>query len=137
MTQLEARIEQVGPSTSKATVRSHTAFVDRSAAKGGADRGPAGGEYLLVAWGGCFMSHLLAAIRSREAAISDVRVSVTGTMDGAPERFTSLTLTVEATHGDPDLLRKLVAMAERSCQVSNTLRDVVPLSVVVREPAST
>ena len=36
--QLEASLEQVGPTTSKASVRSHTVFVDRPADKGGADR---------------------------------------------------------------------------------------------------
>ncbi len=38
----EASLEQVGATTSKATVRTHTVFVDRPADKGGADRGPAG-----------------------------------------------------------------------------------------------
>lgn len=56
---LQIQVEQVGPSTSKATARSHEVFIDRPTAKGGADRGPPGGEYLLIAWGGCFMSHLL------------------------------------------------------------------------------
>jgi putative redox protein len=131
---MEARIEQIGSSTSKATVRTHSAFIDRPVAKGGEDRGPAGGEYLLVAWGGCFMSHLLAGIKARDAQISDVTVSIAGTLDGTPERFTEMTLTVEATHSDVDLLRRLVTVAERACQVSNTLREAVPLSVVVREP---
>ena len=139
-TTLHADLEQDGPSTSKATVRSHTVFVDRPTAKGGADRGPVGGEYLLVALGGCFSSHLLAAIRAREAQVTGVRVAVQGTLDGSPERFTAFDVTVEATCSDPDLLRKLVEIAERACQVVGTLRLAAPVVVtatasVAGEPA--
>ena len=136
---LQVRVEQVGSSTSKGTARSHEVFIDRPTAKGGADRGPAGGEYLLIAWGGCFMSHLLAAIRARAARISDVKVLASGTLDGVPERFTAFTLTISATYDDAALLRELAETAERSCQVSNTLREAAPISLVVqgsaRQPA--
>ncbi len=56
---VKASIEHVEQITSKATVRTHTAIVDRGVAKGGLDRGPAGGEYLLVALGGCFAATCL------------------------------------------------------------------------------
>jgi len=133
---LHADLEQDGPSTSKATVRSHTVFVDRPAAKGGADRGPLGGEYLLVALGGCFSSHLLAAIRAREAPVTGVRVAVNGTLDGSPERFTTFDVSVDATCDDPELLRKLVEIAERACQVIGTLRQSTPVSVTVNAAAN-
>ena len=130
-TTLRVDLEQDGPSTTRATVRSHTAFIDRPTAKGGADRGPLGGEYQLIALGGCFSSHLLAAIRAREAPVSHVRVTVNGTMEGTPERFTAFTLSVEAACDDQELLAKLVSMAERSCQVTNTLRQSAPIDVSV------
>jgi putative redox protein len=129
---LRADLEQDGPSTSKAAVRSHTVFVDRPVAKGGADRGPVGGEHLLVGLGGCFSSHLLAAIRAREAPVTGVRVAVNGTLDGSPERFTAFEMTVDATCDDADLLRKLVEIAERSCQVIGTLRLAAPVTVTVK-----
>src|SRR5688500_126465 len=110
---LEASLDQVGPSTSKATVRSHSAFVDRPLERGGADKGPVGGEYLLVGLAGCFTSHLLAAIRAREAQVTDVKVAVTGTLDGNPERFTEFTLTISANANDADMLQKVVTIAER------------------------
>jgi putative redox protein len=137
-TTLRVDLEQDGPSTSKVTVRSHTVYVDRPTAKGGADRGPLGGEYQLVALGGCFSSHLLAAIRAREAAVSHVRVAVTGTMDGSPERFTAFMLSVDAVCDDGELLEKLVSMAERACQVTNTLRQSTPIEITVatRSPSS-
>ena len=129
---LEATLEQVGPSTSKATVRSHTVFVDRPLERGGADKGPVGGEYQLVALAGCFTSHLLGAIRAREAQISDVKVAVTGTLDGNPERFTGFTLAISANSPDADMLQKVVTIAERGCQVVNTLKLAAPVTITVQ-----
>jgi len=128
-TTFTATVEHVKDTTSKVTVRSHTLLVDRPVAKGGLDAGPIGGEYMLVSLGGCFTSHLLAAIRARQAPVSNVTVAVTGTLDGTPERFTAFTLDVNARCDDPELARKLVVMAARSCQVSSTLRQVASLDV--------
>ncbi len=128
-TTFSATITHVNHTTSTATVRSHTVTVDRPTAKGGLDAGPVGGEYLLVSLGGCFTSHLLAAIRAREAAVSDVRVAVTGTLDGAPERFTAFTLDVSARCEDAPLMHKLITIAARGCQVVNTVRPVAPVAI--------
>jgi putative redox protein len=130
---VSVEIEQVGPSTGQATARQHTMFVDRPTDKGGSDRGPLGGEYLLVSLGGCFLSTLLAAIRTREADVSDVRVSVAGTVGGVPERFESMAVRVGARYQDEDVMRKLVAIAERGCLVTNTLKDAVALSVYLEK----
>jgi putative redox protein len=128
-------IVQVGTSTSQASARSHTLLVDRPVEKGGEDRGPLGGELLLISLGGCFVSTLLAAVRTREADVSDVRVSVAGTIGGVPERFESMALRVSAKCRDEDLMRKLVTMAERGCLVTNTLKDAVVISVEI-EPST-
>jgi putative redox protein len=132
-TTLEVKIAQIGPSTSRATARSHTVLVDRPAARGGEDKGPVGGEYMLIGLGGCFASHLLAAIRTREAKVADVHVTLSGTMDGSPEKFTTINVDVSATSSEPELLQKLVTIAERSCQVTNTLRNVVDLRFAVHQ----
>jgi len=69
--QMKIQLRQVSNSTSEATLRTHQVLIDRPAEKGGADMGPMGGELFLAGVGGCFMSNLLAAIRAREAEISD------------------------------------------------------------------
>jgi putative redox protein len=127
-TTFKATIEHVHHTTSRASIRSHTMLVDRGVAKGGFDLGPAGGEYQLVALGGCFTSHLLAAIRAREAAVSNVKVAVSGTLDGTPERFSGFTLDV-TLDGDPELARKLITIASRACQVMNTMRLAAPVEI--------
>ena len=126
---ITVEVDQVGPSTSKGTARSHSVVIDRPTEKGGEDRGPLGGELLLLSLGGCFMSTLLAAVRTREASVSDVNVSVSGTIGGVPERFESLHMRVSAKYSDADLMRKLMMMAERGCLVTNTLRDAVLITL--------
>ena len=126
---ITVEVDQVGPSTSKGTARSHSVVIDRPADKGGEDRGPLGGELLLLSLGGCFMSTLLAAIKTREADVSGVKLSVAGTICGVPERFESLHMRVSAKHNDADLMRKLMMMAERGCLVTNTLRDAVIITL--------
>ena len=65
-----ARIEHVHHTTSRATVRCHTFLVDRTVSRGGLDLGPAGGEYMLVALGGCFSSHVISRRPVRERPFS-------------------------------------------------------------------
>ena len=130
---IEVEIHQAGPATSEAAIRTHRVLVDRPVAKGGEDRGPMGGELLLAALGGCFMSNLLAAVRAREAAVSNVRASVAGTLAESPSRFEAIEMSVAADCDDRQLLEKLVAMAERACIVANTLRQAVRLTVRVAD----
>ena len=128
-TTFNATIEHVTNTTSRATVRGHAVLVDRGIAKGGFDLGPAGGEYMLVSLGGCFTSHLLVAIQARGVAMTNVRVNVTGTLDGSPERFTSFTIDVVADCADSELARKLITIAGRACQVVSTLRQIASVAI--------
>ena len=130
---MSGNVNQVGPSAGRGTVRNHSVLIDRPTDKGGADRGPMGGELLLLALGGCFMSNLLAAIRAREAAVNDVRVTVDATVDGSPERMTAYTIRVAAHYDDPAEMEKLVTIAERGCIVSNTLKAGGEIRVVLED----
>lgn len=131
MAKIVVAVEQIGPSASEGAARTHRVHIDRPVAKGGEDRGPMGGELLLISLGGCFMSNLLAAIRAREAPVSGVRIGVEGALGGTPERVESVVLTVSADFDDEELMRKLITIADRACIVSNTLRPAVELSVVL------
>lgn len=131
-------VRQVGPSTGEGSARGHSVLIDRPTAKGGADRGPMGGELILLGLGGCFMSNLLAAIREREAPISEVEVTVAAETEGAPPRMTNFEIRVSAEYDDPDLMQKLLTIAERGCIASNTLREAAPLTVILEDaPART
>jgi putative redox protein len=130
---IEVDLHQTGLATSEAAIRAHRVLVDRPTAKGGEDRGPMGGELLLAALGGCFMSNLLAAIRAREAAFSNVRATVAATLAESPSRFEAIEMRIAADCDDRQLLEKLVAIAERACIVANTLRQAVRLTVRVAD----
>ncbi len=126
--EVQVLIKQIAPTTSECTARQHVTLSDRPEAKGGADRGPMGGEMLLMGLGGCFMSNLLAAIRAREVQVSDVNITVTATLAEAPARFSDARLTISGRYSDRDEMEKLVTIAERGCIVANTIKDAVRLS---------
>jgi putative redox protein len=132
--QMKIQLRQVSPSTSDATLRHHQVLIDRPTEKGGADMGPMGGELFLAAVGGCFMSNLLAAIRAREAKISDVRTEVIGTVSDSPARFSAIELYVSADSQDRDLIERLVEIADRGCIMMNTLRGKLDLRVRIGVP---
>lgn len=127
--EIAIRIRQTSATTSEASIRKHRVLIDRPEPKGGADEGPMGGELFLAAIGGCFMSNLLAAIRAREASVSDAQVEVIGALADAPARFTSVELHVSANYQDAELFEKLVGIADRGCIMMNTLRGKLEVSV--------
>ena len=132
MAEVKVQLRQVGPSTSEVALpRGHTTLVDRPEAKGGADKGPMGGEYFLTAVGGCFMSTLLAAIKARDAPVTNVQTEVRGTLAGEPTVFASVSLEVSADCEDEELLQHLVDIAERGCIMVNSLKRGVDFSVRV------
>jgi len=127
--ELKIQLRQISASTSEATIGRHQLLIDRPVAKGGGDAGPMGGELFLAAVGGCFMSNLLAAIRAREAQISDVGVEVVGSLADSPARFSGIELRVAAESRDRELLEQLVEIADRGCIMMNTLRGKLDVRV--------
>ncbi len=122
MADLTVMVTQIeNTSTSESTIRQHTVLVDRPADKGGQDRGPMGGELLLAALGGCFMSNLIAAAGARSVTVDGLAVVVRGSLAAAPLRFAAIEMGVQAKASDPTVLDKLATIAERACIVHNTL----------------
>ena len=129
MTTMKIQVRQVSASTSEATLRTHHVLIDRPVEKGGTDRGPMGGDLFLASVGGCFMSNLLAAIRARGEQISDAHLEVIGTIAESPARFSALELYVTADGANPELLEKLVEIADRGCIMMNTLRGKLDVRI--------
>lgn len=127
--QVQVNVRQIGPSSSEGTARDHKATMDRPEAKGGENRGAMGGEHLLMALGGCFMSNLLAAAQSREAEVANVDLNISGTLESAPPHFSAIEMNVSADHNDKKQMEKLITVAERGCIVANTLKNSVNLSI--------
>jgi putative redox protein len=121
------RVQQT--STSESAIREHKVLVDRPTDKGGQDRGPMGGELLLAALGGCFLSNLSAAVGARAVTVDGLAVVVRGSLAAAPPRFASIEMEVRGRAGDPEALDKLATIAERACIVHNTLAPAVPIKI--------
>ena len=134
MPHITVPLKQVGQTTSESAIREHRILVDRPAAKGGNDLGPMGGELFLASIGGCFLSKMYAAIRAREAAVSNVQAEVVGRLEGDPPRYEEITITADGEYDDPELFQKLVTISERGCIMVNTLRPMLKLNVVVAQP---
>ena len=133
MPEVSISITRSGASAALAQIRRHFVTMDRPDEKGGEDLGPMGGETLLAALGGCFMSNLLAAASARGLDLGEIELEITGTLDGSPPVFREVTMTVAGPRGDMGL-EKLVTIAERGCIVANTLRNGVSLSLSVVSP---
>jgi putative redox protein len=131
MNTVNVTVKQISPTTSQGVMRQHTVLIDRTEAKGGIDAGPMGGELLLTAIGGCFMSNLLEIFRRRDIPIHDAVVDVIGTTEGTPARYTTVDMRVSGTYPDSAAFQKWVEMAERACIVANTLRPAVTIKISV------
>jgi uncharacterized OsmC-like protein len=104
-----------------------TVEVDEPASAGGTDTAPQPTELLLASVASCFTLAIAYAAKKRSVELSGVSVRVTGTYDGP--RFSALTIRAEIGCEDADLA-ELVAVAERVCYVTNTLRE--PPAIVVQ-----
>ncbi len=82
----------------------------------------------MMALGGCFMSNLLAAAKSRDVEVSNVTLAISGTVASAPPRFSAVHMNISAHRNDQELMETLVTIADRGCIVANTLRGSVDLS---------
>jgi putative redox protein len=118
-----------GTATSAGSARDHRVLIDRPRDKGGLDQGPMGGELLLLALGGCFMSNLIAAASSRAVSVEGLAVTVRASVASAPPRFDAITLEVHGKAADDGALDRLVTIAERACIVHNTLAAGTRLTI--------
>lgn len=129
MPSIHVTVNQLDHSASEGQARDHMLIMDRPELKGGQNKGPMGGEALLLGLGGCFMSNLLAAAKAREIKLSDAKTEITAELADAPPRYTDIHMKVTAQCEPANELSKLVTMAERGCIVANTLAKAVNLSI--------
>jgi len=130
---INVNVEQFGETASRGSARKHQVLMDRPEVKGGGDKGPMGGEFFLMSLGGCFMSNLLAAAKTRDVELSGAALDITGTIQGTPSRFAAISMKLSIDGTDQALLKKLVTIAERGCLVANTLKPALELTIDINE----
>lgn len=129
MPTVTVNVDQLDHTASQGTARNHTMIMDRPEAKGGQNKGPMGGEALLMGLGGCFLSNLFAAAASRDIELTNTRVEINGEVADTRPRYTDIHMKVTANCSAPEQLAKLVTIAERGCIAANTLVNAVNLTV--------
>jgi uncharacterized OsmC-like protein len=107
-------------------------LLDRPVRTGGTGLGFNGGHLMLLGWGACFKSTLLAAAQARGIEVHRLELAVAGETADAPYRFVELNMRVvlEITGRDQER-EHLLEVASRGCAVSNTLRQGAKLSITL------
>ncbi len=105
-------------------------LLDRPVATGGTGLGFNGGHLMLLGWGACFKSTLLAAADARGIAVEQLELEVSGDTVQTPYRFETLRMRVRLKAAcDEETKRKLIEITTRGCAVSNTLSRGATLDV--------
>ncbi len=108
----------------------HVILLDRPVSTGGTGLGFNGGHLMLLGWGACFKSTLLAAADARGIAVEQLELEISGDTAQTPYRFEALHMRVrlKATC-DEETKRKLIEITTKGCAVSNTLSRGTTLDV--------
>jgi uncharacterized OsmC-like protein len=111
----------------------HVLPLDRPEATGGTGLGFNGGHLMLLGWGACFKSTLLAAADARGIGVRGLELSITGETADTPYRIERVTMAVTLdADADDDGKRKLIEIARNGCAVSNTLQRGAQMDIALR-----
>ncbi len=108
--------------------RDHVMIVDEPTTAGGADAGPHPTEVFLASVASCFTLAVYHVAHKRGVELADLAVRAVGTYDGP--RFVHVRVEVTSTHPH-DELEPLLQRASAVCYVSNTMRSVDDIEVVL------
>ncbi|WP_332683719.1 OsmC family protein [Bosea sp. (in: a-proteobacteria)] len=108
----------------------HTLVVDRPEGRaGGKGLGFNGAQLLALALGGCFCNDLRYVAAEMGVELGRIAVSVTVELEGSPLVTTAAAMTVSCEMLDGSDPQALIARAETSCMVSNSLRRGIAVSI--------
>ncbi len=108
----------------------HTLVVDRPEGRaGGMGLGFNGAQLLALALGGCFCNDLRYVAAETGTELGQIAVSVTVELEGSPLVTTAATMTVSCELRDGSDPKALIARAEASCMVSNSLRRGIAVTI--------
>jgi uncharacterized OsmC-like protein len=103
-------------------------IVDEPTSAGGGDAGPQPTEVFLASVASCFTLAVYHVARKRGVDLADLRVRAVGDYDGP--RFVRVRVEVASSHASEEL-RPLLERASAVCYVSNTMRAVDDIEVVL------
>ena len=103
-------------------------IVDEPTSAGGGDAGPQPTEVFLASVASCYALALYHVAHKRGVELADLRVRAVGHYDGP--KFASVRVEVTSSHPRHEL-EPLLARASAVCYVSNTVRAVDDIEVVL------
>jgi uncharacterized OsmC-like protein len=110
----------------------HVLPLDRPEDTGGTGLGFNGGHLMLLGWGGCFKSTLLAAAEARGVEVRGLELHIAGETADAPTRIERVSMTVMLDADlDPEDKRHLINVARTGCAVSNTLQQGAHMDIAL------
>lgn len=112
--------------------RHHEIRVDEPLSAGGSDSGPQPTEVFLASLASCYALAIGHVARKRGIELADVAVRAVGEYDGP--KFVKVRVEVNSTHRREEL-EPLLSRASAVCYVSNTLRVVDDVEVVLVDEA--
>jgi len=108
----------------------HTIVVDRPEGRaGGMGLGFNGAQMLALALGGCFCNDLRYVAAELGVELGSIEVKVTLELEGEPLLATSAVMTVVCKTTAGKDATEVVQQAQRSCMVSNSLRQGMPVEI--------
>lgn len=105
--------------------------LDRPIATGGTGLGFNGGHLMLLGWGACFKSTLVAAAQARDMTVTRLDLAISGDLVDAPARFSALRMKVVLDGPDEEDRQKLVTIARNGCAVSQTLARAAEVEITL------
>lgn len=108
--------------------RDHEIIVDEPLTAGGGDAGPQPSELFLASLASCYTLALYHVAKKRDLELGELAVRATGEYQGP--KFVRVTLEVTSTL-PREVLDPLLERASAVCYVSNTIRAISDVEVVV------
>ncbi len=105
--------------------------LDRPVATGGTGLGFNGGHLMLLGWGACFKSTLIAAALARDIAVTRLDLDISGDLIDTPARFSALRMKVLLEGPGEEERQKLVTIARNGCAVSQTLARAADMEITL------
>lgn len=140
---INIEIKEVSNRAQEAQVRGHKIIIDQPKEFGADDTGPTPPELLAISYGSCVLSTIQLLAAQQKLDISDIKVSVTGTVDfskamGISDKnragFPSLTIKLSFKSSlTKEQKQKLIADVSRVGAAIDNIENTTPVKYVLEE----
>jgi putative redox protein len=128
----EIETQWMGKMQFNALVDGHTLIMDAPERVGGEDSGPVPKPFILTALSGCTGMDVIALLRKKGIALTDLNLKVTGEISKqAPIEYVAIHVIYEMLGSDEDeneALQTVLYSQDKICGVSHMLKKIMPVT---------